>query len=1188
MRKTGAILVFMVFFSSGIVYWLGQAKATTLPSPVQPIVASNWAPFPQPSSSDSQTAREEEDEYQSPHIAKKSSPRQFIDVQAEDPPLQGESLPTYLNMSALRTFLAECKLADGGFMVRPVAQGIPISETWATFLVAWTSEFVGLRELVGTYRGRSPLDYFTQLATPTSGYWNSTLTPTVTMFSTALAFILWHTYPQELSLSASAPGEAALSFLLDAQEPIGGFAEPTARANLFTTALILQALAFAETQPHNPFTLRTYVQSLYQSGNGWFDDPELDVPHLWETWYGLWATHLVAPWQQFPEAKAYILSLQQIDGSWGSLADTFVALASLGLLGELAAVNHTQLLAYVQTCQYLNESSLFHGGFKDAPTAAAQTVSSLNSAYALYILHVLEGIAPDLTYVFAADQAYYIQGEPATVVVEAYYGDESVEGLNMTFFLSSVPQMRHWSGYDVDYGGYWQQIDTTSLFAKQSISYQAAWEPTFLTPWIQGSPQEGTIVVVYSLTLDVASSTLEPSMNTTYTITVSNTTTSVPYPVQLAVEGPDYIVQANFTTSPNGTVRPFTTTSDMLLGTYHVTATLVIPDTNVTMSAQATIEVDTTIEVKLEGLEKVYTVGDPLQVTVWSWYNSTGTFPNIPLTVHFAYHDVVSWATAPTPGTQGVYHIDTAIPLEPILGEVAVYGYFHFPDEKYYVDLGATTIRFTLTIDQVQELPPVAYLARPLQAAYVVSSSQIPAENLTDFRSYVNLTATGQVKNQTFSRQLEAAYQAGRYTLNWTVDPNLPATLYNVTIFFENPFGETVEAYRTTLRLESTFQLWIAVDFTPEVTPGEMIRLIFTLYWTDNPGESLSPVRAIGGVGLEATSTIPNTTRIPISFTNLAVGGYTLPGYGLFFPVPNDTAAGTYQLFLIKSATGELVATIEVQVRPPAFRQRYTWFVPAFVVILAGIAVLFSYVGLAQWRLGRQARVAQQQLTQEVQATTILKNQIRKIDLELQAVFKDPLLQGWPRKTDTIQQYLHALAERPGIKEYVELEKKRDALLETRYQRLREMQEPTLAILDLKEIPGGMSNKFIQSIRTFHVNPLRFVETKGIQALQSLATIIRRLVESHQAAEQPSFTHVRQLFSEQAMEELKQLDNEIHWFQDKMDVLKASEEIENQIKYYLEARNTATHVLQLQNKRQRLVRQLNEHLKGLHAPKKEE
>jgi len=65
-------------------------------------------------------------------------------------------------------------------------------------------------------------------------------------------------------------------------------------------------------------------------------------------------------------------------------------------------------------------------------------------------------------------------------------------------------------------------------------------------------------------------------------------------------------------------------------------------------------------------------------MTVRSWYNSTGTFPNIPLTVHFDYHDVVSWATAPTPGTQGVYHIETVIPLEPILGEVAVFGVLSF------------------------------------------------------------------------------------------------------------------------------------------------------------------------------------------------------------------------------------------------------------------------------------------------------------------------------------------------------------------------------------------------------------------------------------------------------------------------------------------------------------------------------
>ena len=1161
MREKGAILIIMISLSNVSILVLCQSHVTTWPPPMSKSIVNKQSNLPQP-----QTLPKNQH-----FLTRESSLNRFIN----DPKNHTtRSEPTYLNLSALRSFLAECKLADGEFMERPLTQGIPISDTWATFLIAWTSEFVGLRELVGTYRGRSPLDYFAQLATPASGFWNSTLTPTVTVFSTALAFILWHNYPNELSLSTSVPGEAALTFILDAQDPLGGYAEPNTRVNLFTTALALQALAYTETQPHNPFTPRTYIQSLYQSEEGRFDDPALDAPGLWETWYGLWAAHLIVPWKEFPEVNAYIMGLQQADGSWGTIANTFVAIASLELLGELNKVNSNLLLAYVKNSQYLNESSLLHGGFKDSPPASSKSVSSINTAYALYILHVLEGIADEVSYSFSTDQTYYIQGESATTYVEASYGDESLEALTMAFTLVGSPIDTHERSYDATCEAYWHQIDTTSLFAIQTIEFSARWEPTFLSPQIRAATLKGTFVVGYDIDINVDKALIEPGMSTNYTVAVANLMTAIPYPVNVSVTGPAYRDTLQFTTAaPNGTTVVFSTMSDILLGTYQITANLTIPNTNMTRSAQAVIEIDTSIEAEVEGLKNEYIVGDPFQMTIRSWYNSSQSFPNIPLTVRFNYQGVVSWATDPIYGIHGIYPVNITIPVEPILGEVMILGIFHFPDFEYEVPLGTTSIRFTLTVDRVQ-VPEVAYLARPLFASYIVSSTHIPAENLTDFQSYVNLTATEQFKNQTFSRLIETSYQNGRYELNWTVEPNLPTTVYNLTILFRNPFGETTPAFHTTIRFEEVFHLWVSPDFSSEVSPGDQFQLYFTLYWTDDPDYINLREGTIGDLELEATSPSLNISSILISFTTLTVGTHSLPGYGLSFTIPKDTPKGVYHIFIYKSRTGEYVTTVEAKIHIFPFQQHFKWILLIFVATLIAISLVFVYVGFAQWRFGRPERIAQRFATQETQKTEHLSEIVRSIDRELQQKFKDPIMYGWPRKREKLLARLQSEEAQSDIRAYLELEKRHETLRGTFQHRLREIQKLTRDLIELKML--ARDNEELHTLRVFHGDPLLFVERYGIQALQHLAEAIQQFITGLPTEDQTTFQPVLHLFTDQAVKELRRLVEELDQLHQDIELLKTSEECEEQITRYLERRTIVTDILRLQEARQQSIRELNQ------------
>ena len=599
-----------------------------------------------------------------------------------------------INFTALREFLYRGKLADGGFELQPIRQGVPRSDTWATFLVPWTCEFVGLREITFDYLA-SPLDYFGQLATRDSGFRNSTLSSTVTTFATALALLTYHLYAPELLDFESYPWDVALDYLKEAAIPTGGFEEVNKRPNLFTTALALQTLTLIDKSPESPFIYRIthqpFIQKFYSEAGGFYDDPNLDHSLIWETFLGVWAMlTLYSDTPLFPKVVDYLLSVKQDDGSWGDLQNTFAAVAILGQLGQLSKINQTQTLEYVVQCQWFDNKTSFilNGGFRATPFAANETVTTVNTAYALYLLHVLEGIADDVTYSFSVDQDYYVQGEPVSVYVEAYYGDESLETLNMSFTLANFPPIIHWSSYDRDVEAYWQQFDTTSLFAKQTIEFAAWWEPTFLSRRIQAFTQKGTFVVGYDIAITMETATLEPGMNTTYTITVSNTETSVPYPVDVVVTGPAYRVEQHFMTEPNGTTLAFLIPPNFLLGDYQIETSLSIPNTNVTRSAHTTLEVETPIEVVVEGLEQDYTVGDPLQLTVRSWYNSSRSFPSIPLTVQFDYHDVVSWATDPISGANGVYYINTTIPVEPILGEIMVSGVFHFPDFTYDVALG--------------------------------------------------------------------------------------------------------------------------------------------------------------------------------------------------------------------------------------------------------------------------------------------------------------------------------------------------------------------------------------------------------------------------------------------------------------------------------------------------------------------
>lgn len=1068
-----------------------------------------------------------------------------------------------INLTALRAFLTRAKLPDGGFEVQPIEQGVPQADTWATFLVPWTGDFAGLREITFNYLA-TPLDYFGQLTTRTSGFRNNTLSSTVTVFATALALMTYHRYAPELLDLESYPWNMALDFLLEAELPTGGFEEVNKPENLFTTALAVQTLTLLDHKLKNRFVIQAFIQKYYNKAGGFFDDPNLDQSLVWETFLGVWATLLLTPRTPFPEVIEYLLRVQQSDGSWGTLQETFAAIATLERLDQLSKINHTEILEFVTKCQFVeNRSTVLEGGFRAAPTSANETVSTVNTAYALYLLHVLEGIAADVTYTVSTEQDYYIQGEPVSVYVEAYYGDESLETLNMSFTLASAPPVVHWSRYDKEVEAYWQQFDTSSLFALQTIVVAASWEPTFLSQQVQAHAQEKIFVVGYEIAIDVERTTVEPGQNTSYTVTVSTTKTSVSYPVNLLVTGPEYREEQYLTTAVNGTVLPFITPSDILLGDYVITATLSIPETNMTRTAQATIEVDTAIEVEVAGLEQNFMVGDPLKLTVNSWYNSSKTFPPIPLTVKFDYHGVVGWETEPIYGALGEYHVNTTIPVEPILGEVMVSGVFYFPDFTYEEELGTTFVQFVLTVDHVQ-VPKVAYLACPFLVSYMASSTQVPAENLTDFRSYVNLTTIESFKNQTFSRQMETRYQNGQYVLNWTIDPNFPAATYNLTIWFDNPFGETILAYQILVRFESKFQLWVPPDFSFKLKPGDNVQLDFAIYWTDDLNTINLRGGAIAGLDLEATSPLLEWNPTPISRTTLTLGTHSLPGYGLHFIVPEDISESLYQIFIQKSQTKEQVGTIEVRVTLPPVQQQYQWIGLTFIGVVVGIGLLFTYMGIQQWRWGRPKREARRQAAYEDYLIEEWKNKLSMVDLKLREAFKDPLLEGWPRKSEALRKRLQRLETHPVISGYVELERTRETLLETFQQRLEDMKEALEVLLTSKTITRKISRTHQKQLRAFQKTPTDVVEQEGFYALSALVTGVQQVVREHPPEAQTPVMQPLQLFTEHALNDLITMDERIKILQWNMKILKTSEECEEEIARYLKLKELVTQILFLQ------------------------
>lgn len=1084
---------------------------------------------------------------------------------------------TLINLTALRAFLKRAKLPDGGFEVQPIEQGLPQSDTWAAFLVPWTCDFAGLREIAFDYLA-TPLDYFGQLTTRTSGFRNNTLSSTVTVFATALALMTYHRYAPELLDFESYPWNMALDFLLEAELPTGGFEEVNKPANLFTTTLAVQTLTLLDHELKNRFVTQAFIQQYYNKAGGFFDDPNLDQSLVWETFLGVWATLLLAPRTPFPEVINYLLKVQQSDGSWGTLQETFAAIAILERLDQLTKLNQTQILEFVARCQVVeNQSTVLDGGFKAAPTAANETVSTVNTAYALYLLHVLGGIAADVMYTVSTDQAYYIQGELVSVYTEAYYGDESLETLNMSFTLASASPVIHWSGYDQDVGAYWQQFDTSSLFALQTIVVFASWEPTFLSRQVQAHAQEEIFVVGYEIAIDVETTTVEPGQNTSYTVTVSTTETSVSYPVAIQVTGPDYREENNLTTMANGTALSFNMPSDILLGDYIITATLSIPETNMTRTAQATIEVETVIEVEVAGLEQSYAVGDPFELTVHSWYNSSKTFPRIPLTIEFDYHGVVVWETESIYGVGGEYHVNTTIPVEPILGEVMVSGVLHFPEFTYEEELGTTFVQFALTVDQVQ-MPEVAYLARPFHVSYMASSIQVSPENLTDFRSYVNLTSVEPVKNHTFSRQIATRYQHGQYVLNWTIDPNLPEVAYNLTIWFENPFGETIPAYQTTVRVESQFQLWVPPDFSRQLKPGEHVQLDFALYWTDDPNKINLRGGAIAGLNLEATSALFERKPTPISLTTLILGSHTMPGYGLHFIVPEDVSEGSYQIFIQKSQTGELVETVEVQVTLPPVQQPYRWIGLTFIGVVVGLGLLFIYMGVQQWRWERPEREARRQEAYEEYMIEEWKDKLRIVDHKIQNIFKDPLLEGWPRNPDALQKRLQRFETHPIIRGYVGLERERQNLRETIHQRLEAMKEAMKVLLTEKRLSRKISQTHRKQLRAFQKNPTEFIEQEGLHKYSSLVTVVQQIMMEHppEEQEQTPCTQALQLFTGHALNELITMEDGIKKLQRDMDILRTSEECEAEIARYLELKQLITKILQLHEERKRYSQ---EHLK---------
>ncbi|MFQ5821947.1 MAG: prenyltransferase/squalene oxidase repeat-containing protein, partial [Candidatus Heimdallarchaeota archaeon] len=352
-----------------------------------------------------------------------------------------------VNLTALRGFLSRVKLTDGGFMWQPIEQGFIRSDTWATFLAAWICEMVGFHEISFLYLGNSPVDYFLQLDTNTNGFRNSTLSATVTVFATTLALLTFKLFSVEIE---STRQNTTCTYLYQAQDKLtGGFKEEGCEPDLFTTALVLQTLTLLDQPLKNHYLTSAFLKSYYNVAGGFFDDPNLERSLVWETFLGVWASLFISPNTPFPTVVEYLFATQQPDGSWGSLPDTFAAVATLELLGKLAMINQPDVMTFVAGCQLTEGGeSVLEGGFKAAPTAANDTVSTVNTAYALYLLYVLGEVPSKTTLIISTDQDVYIQGETATVQVEAYYGDEFLEMLNMTFDLPTVQSYLCWSLYD--------------------------------------------------------------------------------------------------------------------------------------------------------------------------------------------------------------------------------------------------------------------------------------------------------------------------------------------------------------------------------------------------------------------------------------------------------------------------------------------------------------------------------------------------------------------------------------------------------------------------------------------------------------------------------------------------------------------------------------------------------------------
>ena len=406
------------------------------------------------------------------------------------------------------------------------------------------------------------------------------------------------------------------------------------------------------------------------------------------------------------------------------------------------------------------------------------------------------------------------------------------------------------------------------------------------------------------------------------------------------------------------------------------------------------------------------------------------------------------------------------------------------------------------------------------------------------------------------------------------MEPNLPATVYNLTILFRNPFGETTPAFHTTIRFEEVFQIWVSPDFSSEVSPGDQFQLYFTLYWTNDPYYVNLREGTIGDLELEATSPSLNLNSTPISLTTLTVGTYSLPGYGLSFTVPEDTPIGVYPIFIHKSKTEEHVTTVEIKVHVSPNQQRFKWILPTFIAAFIAIFFMFIYIGFAQWRLGRPERITQRHAAHETQRTEHLSETIRTINRALRQKFKDPILFGWPRKREKFLAYLQSEETQPDVHAYLELEKRHETLQETFQNRLQEMQKPTRDLIRMKIMLR--SNEELHPLRVFHKDPLRFIERYGIQALQHLADAIRRFITNLPTNEQMVFQLDQHLYTSQAVKELISLVEEIDQLHQDMELLKSSEECMVQITRYLEQRTLVIDILRLQEARQQAIRELNQ------------